>query len=111
MRNQILKISTFILQWLLISSALAELPNSINENEIRFAAVKSFPEYLELLTLPNDSLASAVDIQKNAIQIEKLFQKRGFETKQFPNNGKPLVLAEYCYKKNVSGDDRLCTNG
>ena len=83
------------MQWLLISSALAELPNSINENEIRFAAVKSFPEYLELLTLPNDSLASAVDIQKNAIQIEKLFQKRGFETKQFPNNGKPLVLAEY----------------
>ena len=95
MRNQILRISIFYLQWLLISSAIAELPNSINENEIRYAAVKSFPEYLELLTLPNDSLASAVDIQKNATQIEKLFQKRGFETKQFHNNGKPLVLAEY----------------
>lgn len=71
------------------------LPAAINEAQIRAAAVESFPEYLQLLSLPNDSLVSAEDIQVNASQLEKLFQQRGFKTQQFANQGKPLVLAEY----------------
>ena len=88
-------LSLIVFQFFLITGALAGLPNGINDQAIRIAAVESFPEYLNLLTLPNDSIASAKDIQVNADQVEKLFQKRGFTTKQFANNGKPLVLAEY----------------
>lgn len=61
------------------------LPAAINEASIRAAAVASFPEYLALLALPNDSIASAQDIQVNANQLEKLFQQRGFTTQQFAN--------------------------
>lgn len=75
--------------------APAPLPATINEASIRAAAVASFPEYLALLALPNDSIASVQDIQVNANQLEKLFQQRGFTTQQFANQGKPLVLAEY----------------
>ena len=88
-------IALFLFQCFWIAHAQAELPAGINDQAIRAAALQSFPEYLNLLTLPNDSIASAKDIQVNADQIEKLFQKRGFSTKQFANNGKPLVLAEF----------------
>ena len=88
------KISWILVQFLLSTLAFADLPSGINDQAIRQAAVQSFPEYLNLLTLPNDSIASASDMQTNANQVEKLFQKRGFATKQFANNGKPLVLAE-----------------
>jgi acetylornithine deacetylase/succinyl-diaminopimelate desuccinylase-like protein len=60
----------------------------------------SFPEYLESLTLPNDAV-NAADIQKNAEWFAKAFQKRGFSTQLLPNNGKPLVFAEY--PKKVAG--------
>ncbi len=61
---------------------------------IQKAAQASFPEFLEFLSLPNDSV-NASDVSKNADWAEKAFQKRGFVTKQLPNNGKPLVFAEY----------------
>ena len=89
------KIVFIIFQFFFLGNLFAELPNAISEQDIRSAAVKSFPEYLELLTLPNDSIASSIDMQTNANQVEKLFQKRGFITKQFANSGKPLVLAQY----------------
>src|ERR1700739_4806184 len=54
----------------------------------------SFPEYLEGLTLPNDAV-NAPDIQKNAEWYQRAFEKRGFRTQLLPNNGKPLVFAEY----------------
>src|SRR6266545_1376164 len=54
----------------------------------------SFPEYLEVLSLPNDAINRA-DVQKNADWFEAAFRKRGFSTKQLPNDGKPLVFAEY----------------
>lgn len=88
------KISWFFIQFLVSGYAVAELPAGINDQTIRVAAVQSFPEYLNLLTLPNDSIASSSDIQKNANQVEELFKKRDFITKQAANNGKPLVLAE-----------------
>jgi acetylornithine deacetylase/succinyl-diaminopimelate desuccinylase-like protein len=57
----------------------------------------SFPEYLEALTLPNDAV-NAADIQQNADWFSKAFEKRGFATRLLPNNGKPLVFAEYGHK-------------
>ena len=92
--NIVKKFHWLFLQLAITGHAIAELPAGINDQSIRVAAVQSFPEYLNLLTLPNDPIASASDIQKNADQVEKLFQKRGFTTRQVPNNGKPLVLAD-----------------
>ena len=84
-------------QLCLLSPAFAELPVGLNEQSIRTAAVNSFPEYLNLLTIPNDSIANVEGIKLNANQLESLLQKRGFTTKQFANNGKPLVMAEYAF--------------
>jgi acetylornithine deacetylase/succinyl-diaminopimelate desuccinylase-like protein len=58
------------------------------------AAQASFPEYLEFLSLPSDSMV-ARDIQKNADFIERAFAKRGFAARQLANEGKPLVYAEF----------------
>jgi acetylornithine deacetylase/succinyl-diaminopimelate desuccinylase-like protein len=60
----------------------------------------SFKEYFELLSMPNDAIVPA-DIVKNATWLEATFAKRGFVTRQLPNNGKPLVFAEY--PKQVAG--------
>src|SRR3954469_15674471 len=54
-------------------------------------------EFFEFLALPNDAVVPA-DIQKNADWLEGAFRKRGVETRQLPNNGKPLVFAEYARK-------------
>jgi acetylornithine deacetylase/succinyl-diaminopimelate desuccinylase-like protein len=54
----------------------------------------TFGEYLELLALPNDAV-NAADIQKNAAWLERAFRKRGFETKQLENKGKPMLFAEW----------------
>jgi acetylornithine deacetylase/succinyl-diaminopimelate desuccinylase-like protein len=48
--------------------------------------------------MPSDAIVPA-DIQKNADFIERAFQKRGFTTKQLPNNGKPMLYAEFAKKK------------
>jgi len=57
----------------------------------------TFHEYLELLSLPNDSVAPA-DIQKNVDWLERAFRKRGFTTRQLPNQGKPMLYAEWPVK-------------
>ena len=82
------------------SSAWCALPKAIDEDAIALAAVQSFPQYLHLLTLPNDSLVSAQHVVLNANFLENMFQQRGFKTKQFSNDGKPLVLAQYPSDKN-----------
>ncbi len=56
-------------------------------------ASASYKELVELLALPNDAVVPA-DIQKNATWLEQAFQKRGFQTRQLPNNGKPMLYAE-----------------
>src|SRR5580692_4543923 len=76
------------------SPALAALPGGIDDTGIRAAAATTFPEYFELLSLPNDSRVAA-DIQKNAAWLEHAFQQRGFATRQLDNHGRPLVFAEY----------------
>ncbi len=56
-------------------------------------ASASYKEFVELLALPNDSVVPA-DIQKNTDRLEQAFKKRGFQTRQLPNNGKPMLYAE-----------------
>src|SRR5215470_9678280 len=57
-------------------------------------AQANFREFFEFLSLPNDAVVPA-DIQKNADWLGGAFRKRGFLTRQLPNNGKPLVYAEF----------------
>lgn len=58
------------------------------------AAARSYREWVELLALPNDATVPA-DIQKNADWLVKAFARRGFQARELPNNGKPMVYAEY----------------
>ncbi|HEX7528585.1 MAG TPA: acetylornithine deacetylase, partial [Thermoanaerobaculia bacterium] len=74
--------------------ARAALPPGIDDAAITAAAVASFPEYLELLALPNDSIKPA-DVQKNATWLEAAFGRRGFVTRELENKGRPLIFAEY----------------
>lgn len=78
---------------LLNGDAHAAMPAGVDEAALRAAAAASFPEFLELLSLPNDSINPA-DIQKNAKWLEAAFQKRGFQTRTLENKGRPLVFAE-----------------
>ncbi|MDL2717052.1 MAG: M20/M25/M40 family metallo-hydrolase [Acidobacteriota bacterium] len=72
----------------------AALPPGVDDAAIEAAALASFPEYLELLALPNDSIRPA-DVQKNAAWLEAAFSRRGFTTRLLENKGRPLVFAEY----------------
>jgi acetylornithine deacetylase/succinyl-diaminopimelate desuccinylase-like protein len=56
-------------------------------------ATESFPEYFQLLSMPNDSV-SAEDIRTNVDWLEAAFRKRGFVVKQLANDGKPMLFAE-----------------
>ena len=66
----------------------------IGSDLIQKTAQRNFPEFFELLSMPNDAIVPA-DIQRNADWLESAFRKRGFATRQLPNGGKPLVFAEY----------------
>ncbi|HSB64620.1 MAG TPA: M20/M25/M40 family metallo-hydrolase [Thermoanaerobaculia bacterium] len=70
------------------------LPAGLDDAAIAAAAVASFPEYLELLSLPNDSIRPA-DVQRNAAWLESAFSRRGFAARQLENKGRPLVFAAY----------------
>lgn len=72
----------------------ATLPAGFGADDIRGAAVETFPEYFELLGLPNDSSRSA-DMQANVTWLEAAFKKRGFKTSRLENGQLPLVLADY----------------
>jgi acetylornithine deacetylase/succinyl-diaminopimelate desuccinylase-like protein len=61
---------------------------------IEQTAKTNFAEFFEMLALPNDAIKPE-DIRKNADWLEAAFRKRGFTTRQLPNDGKPLVYAEY----------------
>jgi acetylornithine deacetylase/succinyl-diaminopimelate desuccinylase-like protein len=55
-------------------------------------AVRSFSEFRELLSLPNDAHYPE-DIQKNVAWCEKAFSKRGFAIKRLETPTVPLLLA------------------
>ncbi len=68
--------------------------SAADDGSLRAAAVKSFPEFLEFLAIPNDSIVPA-NIQRNAAWLEAAFRRRGFRTRLLENKGKPLVFAEH----------------
>ncbi len=74
-------------------SAYCALPAPLNEGAIRAAAVASFPDYLQLLAMPNVSLGKGEELPANADVLQKHFEKRGFKVEQIANEGKPLVIA------------------
>jgi len=66
-----------------------------SDAQIREAAVASFPEYLEFLTLPNDALAGNDDLKKNAAWLQAALERRGFTVRQVANKNHPIVFAAY----------------
>ncbi|MDH6166919.1 acetylornithine deacetylase/succinyl-diaminopimelate desuccinylase-like protein [Variovorax boronicumulans] len=68
----------------------AELSPALAERH----AQATYREYFELLALPNDATVPE-DIRKNVDWLEQAFRKRGFTTQQLPNNGKPMLYAEF----------------
>jgi acetylornithine deacetylase/succinyl-diaminopimelate desuccinylase-like protein len=85
---------------LLLLASAASAPaqsDAITREAATRLAQGTFREYLELLSLPNDAVAPA-DIQKNVDWLERAFEKRGFTTRQLPNQGKPMLYAEWPVK-------------
>jgi acetylornithine deacetylase/succinyl-diaminopimelate desuccinylase-like protein len=64
------------------------------DDQIVQAAQASFAEYFQLLALPNDAV-NAADIRLNADWLSAAFERRGFQTRQLANQGRPLVFAQY----------------
>jgi acetylornithine deacetylase/succinyl-diaminopimelate desuccinylase-like protein len=60
-------------------------------------ATQSFPEFYELLSLPNDAHFPQ-DIEKNVQWCEQAFAKRGFATQRLNTPAVPLLLAERSVK-------------
>src|SRR4051812_41778953 len=81
------------------ASALAQ-GSWLSQDAALKAAQATLPQYLELISLPNDATVPA-DIQKNTDWLERAFKKRGFTTRQLANNGKPMLYAEW--PKKVAG--------
>src|SRR5437868_3311496 len=79
---------------LLFSPPTGAEPVRPSPDLVQSIARKTIPEFVELLSLPNDSIRAA-DIAANAKWLEAAFQKRGFTTRQLPNKDKPLVYAEF----------------
>ena len=79
---------------LLCATVPVHAQHVISSPEAEQLARQTMPEYLELLSMPADAIKPD-DIQRNANWLEQAFQKRGFKTQQLPNEGRPLVFAEY----------------
>ena len=73
------------------ASAQSRAPS---DAQLQAAAQASFPEFFELLALPNDAIVPA-DIRRNADWLQRAFERRGFAARQLPNDGKPMLFAEY----------------
>ena len=92
----------FAFGWLAACSLCSAAPaaadnDAITATLLEKTAQANFREFFDMLSLPNDAI-NAADIQRNADWLEVAFRKRGFFTQQLPNNGKPLVFAEYAHK-------------
>jgi acetylornithine deacetylase/succinyl-diaminopimelate desuccinylase-like protein len=79
---------------LLAFPALAIAQEPLSTQSAQKLAQGTFRDYLELLSMPNDSIVPA-DIQKNVDWLESAFRKRGFTTRQLENDGKPMLYAEW----------------
>lgn len=67
---------------------------TLDEQVLRKYALSSFPEYLELLTIPNVSAAPGDHLLANAKWLKTSFEKRGFKVILAENKNHPLVLGE-----------------
>ena len=69
-------------------------PGGSLRDEVTRQAQDNFPEFLQLLAIPNVASEPA-DIQRNAAFLEQAFRKRGFTTRQLDNPARrPAVFAE-----------------
>jgi len=88
------KITLLILIGLSLSAHnLIAQPVNLSQEQVMKFAQQSFPEYLQLLSIPSDSVVPA-DIQKTAEFIATAFQKRDFSTKLLENQGKLALVFE-----------------
>lgn len=87
-----------IIVFLSISACISAQANSELNTLIENRSKANLPEFFELLSIPNDSTVAA-DIKKNVVWMSQALDKRGFTTKELPNNGKPMLYAEYKTKK------------
>lgn len=72
----------------------AEPPPPSLDEQARRAASGTFRDFVELLALPNVEQIPE-DMQKNAAWLEAAFARRGFAARQLPNDGRPMVFADY----------------
>ncbi|HMJ71338.1 MAG TPA: M20/M25/M40 family metallo-hydrolase [Cyclobacteriaceae bacterium] len=77
------------MRWLILFVTI-----SVNAQDVATKqAIRSFKEFHELLSIPNDAHNPA-DIEKNIQWCESTFVKRGFTTKRLNTPTVPLLLAE-----------------
>ena len=76
------------------SPAAGAVTRVIDDAALRAAAAGVLPELFDLLAIPDDA-AEKADVARNAAWLEAAFAKRGFSTRPLPNDGRPLVLAEW----------------
>lgn len=89
-----LKACTAVLSLALCANGLAQSPALFDEQNIRKAALASFPELLELLALPNDAQVAGDDMARNARWLDAALQRRGFTVRTVDNKGRPILFAE-----------------
>lgn len=83
------------LAFLLATSCLgAAQAASLAPETAQRQAQANYREYLDLLSIPNDSIVPE-DIVRNVAWLEQAFRKRGFATQSLDNDGKPMLYAEY----------------
>ncbi len=81
-----------LLLGLFLSRSLFAQPSL--DDAARRAAAASTRELVELLSIPNDQ-AVPEDIRRNAAWLEAAFRHHGFVARQLPNEGRPMVFAEW----------------
>ncbi len=96
MRILLLLLSLTLLQF----SATAQKKKTDYSKLAEEYAVKSFLEFYEMLSIPNDAHFPD-QAEANITWCEKAFQKRGFTTKRINESEFPLLLAERKVKKPV----------
>lgn len=68
---------------------------TLKENDAtRAAAVRTLPEFVEFLKLPNVMHKSTADMRKNADWVEAAFKRHGFEARQLADGETPMVFAQ-----------------
>ena len=79
-----------------VASLSAGEPPSQDELDrlVQAHARESFSLFRELLSLPNDAHYPEAHLRPNLEWMTQAFRQRGFETRQIPTGGFPLLLAE-----------------